>query len=68
LAFAYASLLGVYFAGLFKNRGSEKRVLYALIGGFITVFLLQKYIIGVNIDFSIQMVVGTLVSFLVMVI
>ncbi len=68
MAFAYASLLGVYFAGLFTNRGSEKRVLYALIGGFITVFLLQKYIIGVNIDFSIQMVVGTLVSFLVMVI
>jgi len=66
MAFAYASLLGVYFAGLFTNRGSERRVLYALIGGFLTVLVLQEYIIGVKVDFSIQIILGTLVSFGIM--
>jgi Na+/proline symporter len=71
MAFAYASLLGVYGAGIFTNRGTEDGVLYALIGGFLTVLLLQPYIIGsiidIKVDFSIQMVLGTLVSFLIMV-
>jgi len=66
MAFAYASLLGVYFAGLFTNRGSQKRVLYALIGGFLTVLILQEYIIGIKVDFSIQIILGTIVSFGIM--
>ncbi len=70
MAFAYASLLGVYGAGIFTNRGTEKTVLFALIGGFLTVLFLQPYIIGnlidIKVDFSIQMVLGTLVSFLIM--
>jgi SSS family transporter len=68
MAFAYASLLGVYFAGIFTNRGSERRVLYSLIGGFLTVLALQEYIIGVKVDFSIQIILGTLVSFGIMII
>jgi len=68
MAFAYASLLGVYFAALFTNRGNEKTVLWALIGGFLTVLFLQPYILGVKVDFSIMMIVGTLVSFLIMMI
>jgi len=70
MAFAYASLLGVYAAAIFTNRGSEKSVLFALIGGFLTVLLLQPYIIGniieVKVDFSIIMILGTLVSFTIM--
>ncbi len=61
MAFAYASLLGVYFAGIFTDRGSERRVLYALIGGFLTLLLLQEYIIGFKVDFSIEIIAGTLV-------
>jgi SSS family transporter len=66
MAFAYASLLGVYGAGIFTNRGNEKSVLFALIGGFLTVLLLQEYIIGIKVNFSIQMIAGTMVSFGIM--
>ena len=34
MAFAYASLLGVYGAAIFTNRGDETTVLWALVGGF----------------------------------
>ena len=72
MAFAYASLLGVYGAAIFTNRGSERTVLWALIGGFVTVFFLQPYIIGelfgLKVDFSIVMILGTMVSFLIMMI
>jgi SSS family transporter len=66
MAFAYASLLGVYGAGVFTNRGTEKTVLFALIGGFLTVLILQPYILSIKVDFSIQIIAGTLVSFLIM--
>jgi len=66
MAFAYASLLGVYGAGIFTNRGNETTVLWALIGGFVTVLLLQPYIFPIKVDFSIQMIVGTIVSFGIM--
>ena len=65
MAFAYASLLGVYGAGIFTDRGDTKSVLFGLIGGFLTVLILQPYIIGLKIDFSIQIIVGTIVSFLI---
>jgi len=68
MAFAYASLLGVYGAGIFTNRGNETTVLWALVGGFITVLLLQPYIFPIKVDFSIQMIVGTMVSFGIMMI
>ncbi|HIP51303.1 MAG TPA: sodium:solute symporter [Campylobacterales bacterium] len=70
MAFAYASLLGVYAAAIFTNRGNETTVLFALIGGFLTVLILQPYIIGniidIKVDFAVMMVVGTLVSFSIM--
>ncbi len=68
MAFAYASLLGVYAAAIFTDRGSERTVLFALIGGFLTVLLLQPYIFPIKVDFSVMMVLGTLVSFAIMMI
>lgn len=70
MAFAYASLLGVYGAAIFTNRGNETTVRFALIGGFLTVLVLQPYIIGniieLKVDFSVMMIVGTMVSFGIM--
>jgi len=68
MAFAYASLLGVYGAGLFTNRGNERSVLFALIGGFMTVFILQPYIFPIKVGFSLQIIIGTIVSFSIMMI
>ncbi len=71
MAFAYAGLLGVYGAAIFTSRGSEKTVLWALIGGFMTVLFLQSYVLAFfgiewKIGFSWQLVLGTAVSFGVM--
>jgi len=70
MAFAYAALLGVYGAAIFTQRGNEQTVLWALIGGFLTVLILQPYVIGnimdIKVDFSVMMIVGTLVSFAIM--
>ncbi len=70
MAFAYSGLLGVYFSAIFTKRGSEKTVLYALIGGFVTVLFLQPYILGSMLDYNLgfawQIVIGTVVSFMIM--
>ena len=70
MAFAYAPLLGVYAAAIFTNRGTQESVLYALIGGFLTVLISQPYVIGklfdYKVDFSVMMIAGTLVAFLMM--
>jgi len=71
MAFAYAPLLGVYLAAIFTNRGSNETVLWALIGGFLVVLFSQPYIIGniidgFKMDFSLMMLAGMLVSFLIM--
>lgn len=66
MAFAYTGLLGVYFAAIFTSRGNETTVIWALIGGFISVLALQPYTFGFSIGFSWQMVIGTVVSFLIM--
>ena len=66
MAFAYTGLLGVFFSAIFTSRGNSKTVPFALVGGFITVLALQPYIFGITIGFSWQMVIGTLVSFLIM--
>jgi len=69
MAFAYSGLLGVYFSAIFTKRGSEKSVLFALIGGFVTVLMLQPYILGTfmdyNLGFAWQIVIGTLVAFVI---
>lgn len=70
MVFAYAGLLGVYGAALWTNRGDEKTVRYALIAGFVTVFLLQSYItkplFDFEVKFALQIIIGTIVSFGVM--
>ncbi len=66
MAFAYTGLLGVYFSAIFTNRGNQKTVLFALIGGFGTVLALQPYTFGINIGFSWQIVIGTIVAFMIM--
>ncbi len=66
MAFAYAGLLGVYGAAIFTARGSAGSVPFALGAGFFTVLVLQPYILGADIGFSWQMVLGTAVSFGVM--
>ena len=72
MAFAYAPLLGVYGAAIFTTRGSEKSVPYALVGGFMMVLFSQPYVVGniiegFKMDFSVMMIAGTLISFLIMI-
>ncbi|MEA2048008.1 MAG: sodium:solute symporter [Campylobacterota bacterium] len=74
MAFAYTGLLGVFGAAIFTKRGNARSVPFALIGGFMTVLLLQPYVLGeslgallgFNIGFAWQILVGTLVAFGVM--
>ncbi len=66
MAFAYTGLLGVYFAAIFTSRGNKTTVFWALFGGFATVLALQPYTFGFSIGFSWQMVIGTVVAFLIM--
>lgn len=65
MAFAYTGLLGVYFSAIFTTRGNEMSVLFGLAGGFLTVLALQPYTLGLSIGFSWQMVIGTVVAFLI---
>ena len=65
MAFAYTGLLGVYFSAIFTSRGNAKTVLWGLVGGFVTVLLLQPYIFGVHLGFSWQILLATAVSFFI---
>jgi len=74
MAFAYTGLLGVFGAAIFTNRGSSTTVPLALLGGFMTVLLLQPYVIGdtlgevldFNVGFAWQILIGTLIAFGIM--
>lgn len=74
MAFAYTGLLGVFGAAIFTKRGSSTTVPFALIGGFLTVLLLQPYVLGNNLEalvdfklgFAWQILAGTIVAFGVM--
>lgn len=74
MAFAYTGLLGVYAAAIFTKRGNATTVPLAFILGFLTVLLLQQYILGESlgdvlgwkIGFAWQLVLGTAVAFGVM--
>ncbi len=70
MAFAYTGLLGVYGAAIFTQRGSALTVPLALLGGFVTVLLLQPYVLGAvfgfKLGFAWQILIGTLVAFAVM--
>lgn len=75
MAFAYTGLIGVYAAAIFTKRGNAKTVPLAFILGFMSVLLLQPYIlgdsisemIGWNIGFAWQLVLGSLIAFGVMI-
>lgn len=73
MVFTYAGLLGVYFTALFTRRGSTGSVIGALLGGFVTVLLLQPSIaraLGLpdglsSLSFPFQLCIGTVVAFLI---
>ncbi|MDQ7085735.1 MAG: sodium:solute symporter [Sulfurovum sp.] len=71
MAFSYTGLLGVFATAIFTTRGTAQRVPFALVGGFLTVLLLQPYVLAVfvemNLGFAWQIMGGTLVSFVIMV-
>ena len=70
MAFAYTGLLGVFAAAIFTKRGSARTVPLALLGGFITVLLLQPYVLGSVLDFKLgfawQILGGSIVAFGIM--
>jgi len=70
MAFAYTGLLGVFAAAIFTKRGNATTVPLALLGGFMTVLLLQPYVLGAFLDmklgFAWQILVGTIVAFAIM--
>jgi len=66
MAFAYTGLIGVFFSVIFTKRGNSKLVPFALVGGFVTVLALQPYTFGISIGFSWQIVIGSLIAFLIM--
>ena len=70
MAFAYTGLLGIFGAAIFTKRGNATTVPLALIGGFLTVLLLQPYVlggvIGVKLGFAWQILGGTAVAFGIM--
>ncbi len=66
MAFAYTGLLGVFFSAIFTARGTAKLVPYALLGGFLTVLVLQPYTFGISLGFAWQITFGTMVSFAIM--
>jgi len=74
MAFAYTGLLGVFGAAIFTKRGNTTTVPLALIGGFLTVLVLQPYVggeslgglLGFKLGFAWQILAGTVVAFGVM--
>lgn len=66
MAFAYSGLLGVFISAIFTSRGNSNLVPFALVGGFLTVLSMQSYTFGLDVGFAWQILLGTLVSFLVM--
>ena len=74
MAFAYTGLLGVFGAAIFTKRGNAFTVPLALLGGFLTVLVLQPYVGGdrlsvllsFKLGFAWQILAGTVVSFGVM--
>lgn len=69
--FAYAGLLGIYFAAFFTTRGTNTSAIAALGTGFLTVLLLQPYLaaqLGLpaplrQLAFPWQLCLGTVAAF-----
>lgn len=70
MTFAYAGLLGVYFAAVATRRGTEASAFAALAVGFLTILALQPYVIDLlglpkalrSLSFPWQLCVGTLLA------
>ena len=66
MVFAYAGLLGVYFVAVFTRRGNSVSVIAGLAAGFVTVLLLQPFVLGpTGLAFPYQLCIGTLMSALI---
>ncbi|WP_206483032.1 sodium:solute symporter [Thalassotalea sp. G2M2-11] len=73
MVFSYSGLLGVYFTVLFTDRGNSVSVLLALISGFVLTLLFQPYMMDtlfppawqLDLGFTWQLCLGTLLSFIV---
>ena len=73
MVFAYAGLLGVFFAAVLTRRGTAMSVIASLIAGFVTITLLQPIVaaaIGLpapllHLAFPFQLCIGTAVAFLI---
>ncbi|GAB3020323.1 sodium:solute symporter [Bowmanella dokdonensis] len=73
MVFSYSGLLGVYFTTLFSQRGNPTSVLMALVTGFLVTLGFQPYVMDqllpvqwqVNLGFTWQLCIGTLVATLV---
>ena len=66
MAYAYSGLLGVFASALFTKRGNSKIIPWALLGGFLSVFSMQGYTFGLDIGFAWQLIIGSVISFLIM--
>jgi Na+/proline symporter len=70
MTFAYAGLLGVYFTALMTRRGSGASAIAALVVGFLTVLLLQPYVIDLaglpaglkTLSFPWQLCIGAILA------
>jgi SSS family transporter len=65
MVFAYSGLIGVYSAVLFTSRGTTNSVTMAFVGGVLSILCLQPYTFGLHIGFAYQLVIGSVVSFLI---
>lgn len=73
MVFSYSGLLGVYFTVLFTQRGNQKTVLAALVGGFMLTLFFQPYVMALilpaawlfDLGFTWQLCIGSAVAFLI---
>jgi solute:Na+ symporter, SSS family len=71
MTFAYAGLLGVYFAAVFTRRGTSNSVVAALIVGFLAILFMQGYVVEAlalpagwkQLAFPWQLCIGTVAAF-----
>ncbi|GAC18918.1 sodium:solute symporter [Paraglaciecola arctica] len=73
MVFSYSGLLGVYFTVLFTQRGNQKTVLAALLGGFMLTLFFQPYVMALilpkawlfDLGFTWQLCIGSAAAFLI---
>ena len=73
MVFSYSGLLGVYFTVLFTQRGNQRTVLAALLGGFMLTLFFQPYVMALilpkawlfDLGFTWQLCIGSAAAFLI---